>query len=114
MADLAWWLKRPTTVPSRAGLAAHAENRGGQLSWRRGGGASGRTRVAGEAGFGGGRRVWRWRRPEGGSPAGGARSVRPWGDDSAAPTVGRSDGDLAGELGVDRCTGRRPSAASAW
>jgi hypothetical protein len=35
MADLDWWLKRPTTVPSRAGLAAHAENRGGQLSWRR-------------------------------------------------------------------------------
>jgi hypothetical protein len=39
--------------------------------------------------------------------------VRPWGDGSAVPVERHSDGDLAGELGADRYTGRRPSAASA-
>jgi hypothetical protein len=70
MAGLAWQPKRPTTGPSGAGLAAHAENRGGRLSWRRGGGIGGLTWIAGEVGFGRGRRAWRWRRPEGGSPVG--------------------------------------------
>jgi hypothetical protein len=54
MAGLAWWPKRPTIDPSRAGLAFLVENRGGRLSWRRGGGTGGRTWAAKEAGFGGG------------------------------------------------------------
>jgi hypothetical protein len=43
VASLAWRPKRPTTGASRAGLVAHAENRGGQLSWHKGGAASGRS-----------------------------------------------------------------------
>jgi hypothetical protein len=74
--------------PSLAAKTAHGwpipgwacspcRNRGGRLSWHRGGDASGRTRAVGEVDFGVGRRARRWCRSEGGSPTGEAVRARP-------------------------------------
>jgi hypothetical protein len=88
MASLAWWPKGPTAGPSRAGLAAHAENRGGRLSWHRAAapvakrGQPGRRASAGDDERGGGvdgrvahRRGKLWEHDPGARPV---RRVHEW------------------------------------
>jgi hypothetical protein len=111
MAGLAWWQKQPTASPSRAGLAAHVKNRGGRLLWHRGGGAGGRTRAAGEAGFGVGRRAQKWHRPEGGSPTGEAVGARP-GCTAGEASARMEDSAAAVDSGVESGDGSRGGGAS--
>jgi hypothetical protein len=87
------------------------QNRGGRLSWRRGGGAGGRMRVAGEVGFGVGRRARRWCRSEGGSLVGEAVGARPrctTGEVSAR----MEDSITAVDSGVESGDGSRGGGAS--